>query len=331
LTDLSTPADIVDPSSSSEHSQKLFCPSCGAELVKPTSVEGLIRCSVCGTETSVLEAEQTSIELESEQGTTADASLPTAVTAADAMPIDIKPVGKKLRTEDILLERLINEPKTTSTTPTWLIGAMLVAIITIASIIYFATKPEEKFAAVPLEGTGHVHNQEDSTLAQQKLAMAHVIDSIKTYIASAPTDMKARRSLANAYYLVADYPKAKENYEAYLAVNPKDPDVLVEYGYTIAQITGDPKLALEQLEKALAIQPDHLNALFNAGLLSIKITEGGHREALDNALSYFKRAKQAAKKQNPEMAPQIEAIIEAMTKKMNSVEHSEDSTSQIKS
>lgn len=278
-----------------------FCPSCGAQSsTEERAVAGNENaCPVCGTAVNG-----------------ADSPIADTTLAAPAASEDLLPpaVQKRVKTsaEAILLERLLNEPAPESAAqPRKNIAGMMVGLIVlilaVSMTIYYSTKKEEKYSAIPLQSP----NTDDSEIVAKRALAAPILDSLVRALQSNPND-STHLALANGYYDAEYWDKARAEYEIYLAKHPENADARVDYGFTLMEATKDPKVAIAQFDKALESQPNHLNALFNAGILSLRVEQGGHAEAALKAKDYFERAREVAKTKNPDLIPQIDTILAAV-------------------
>ncbi len=87
----------------------------------------------------------------------------------------------------------------------------------------------------------------------------------------------------------------------------------MDYSYAIAQDNGDLQTALAEIDSALVYQPDHLNALINAGIMTAQtVSDSNHANALARARGYFERARAVAEKTNPAVASRIDTLLHAI-------------------
>jgi tetratricopeptide (TPR) repeat protein len=182
------------------------------------------------------------------------------------------------------------------------IAIVLIAIGAISfGILKYVSKPD-------VYAPPSAHDTTD--MAQKRAVFQPIIDSIKLVLTKNPNDQDAILHLANVEYDAGDWNESVRNYQNYLAIKPRDADARVDYAYAIAQQTGDIEKSLTQIDSALAFDPDHLNALINAGILSAQMmSNGSHSEALKRSKSYFQRAKALALKKDPAMAGRIDTLL----------------------
>ena len=246
-----------------------------------------MRCPVCGTE----------FKYEPER------SAESSVAEGDASSRGA--TERRLSTDEILLDRLKHEPPGKKPIPLRSVAILFVAILAIAYGIFQISSKPEKYAP------GH---EVDSTLLIQKRQIfQQIVDSLKTSLAAHPTDTNIHLSLADALYDVGQWADSKKEFEIYLTAKPKDADARVDYSYAIAQDNGNLNAAIAEIDTALAYQPDHLNALINAGIMTAQtVTDTNHTTALARAKNYFERAKAVAEKSNPDIARRIDTLIQAI-------------------
>ena len=74
---------------------------------------------------------------------------------------------------------------------------------------------------------------------------------------------------------------------------------------------GDTRSALLEMDTALRYQPNNLNVLVNAGIMTAQsVNDSNHATALAKAKDYFVRAKAVAEKTNPAIASRIDTLIQ---------------------
>ena len=221
---------------------------------------------------------------------------------------EIKPAST--RVEDILLERLKNEPEVAPQLAVPLLISILVGVIAIGALIYFISQKPEKFAEDPHAKQEQQSVVDSSQMYSKRMKLQPMVDSLRGVIAIDPNNDETHLMLANVYYESEFWDKAKPEYESHLKKHPEDVDARVDYAFTIAQLTGDFKAAVVEINKGLKYDPEHLNALFNAGILSVRANLDNKQKAISEAKVYFHRALIAAKKQgNDKMAEQIQEIL----------------------
>jgi tetratricopeptide (TPR) repeat protein len=215
--------------------------------------------------------------------------------------------------ETILLDRLKSEPVVKEQAPTGTLAVILGAVVLMAIGIYLYSKKEDVFSAAPPPAPEHhAHSADSLKVLQQRVALQPTIDSLRLVLAANPEDIPAQLHLANALYDAEFWPESMQQYEAYLEHVPGNADARVDYGFAIARAEGDMDRAVEEMERALTYSPDHVNALFNAGILSLRNAKADRTAAFEQARGYFARARKAAK--DPVMQGQIDQILAEMEK-----------------
>lgn len=217
------------------------------------------------------------------------------------------------RDDDLLLERLKNEPPAKPQAPATLTAGIVIAVVALGVILFFLFRNPEVFVQQPPPGSGA--RQDASELVNKRMRLGGKLDSLEAIVKANPEDHDAMLALANTYYDGEYWDRAMMAYEHYLGNKPKNVNARIDYAFAIAQATGDFKLAISEIDTGLVIEPDHVQGLFNAGLLSLRANVDNKQEALRSARSYFARAKAAAAKQgNTVMSGQIDEILKEMEK-----------------
>lgn len=266
----------------------IYCPSCAASLAKSAAPGTIFQCPVCGTE----------FKFEPEK--TPESSI------AEGVNLLSDTSSRRKSTEDILLNRLRNEPPEKKSVPLQTIAILVLAIIVIAyGVFRIASKPDKYAAGGP--------DVDSTTILQKKLFFQHIIDSLQMLIVQNPANMDNHLSLADAFYDAGDWTNSKKEFVTYLAAKPDDADARVDYSYAIAQDNGDLNAAIAEIDSALLFHPDHLNALINAGIMTAQtVSDSNHAVALARAKGYFERAKAVAEKTRPEIARRIDTLLQAI-------------------
>jgi tetratricopeptide (TPR) repeat protein len=219
------------------------------------------------------------------------------------------------RIEDILLERLKNEPEVAQQISPPILFAIIAAVLILGTAIFFLSRKPEKFAETPHQPQQQQSEADSLKMYSKRMALQPMIDSLQSVIVANPNDDQSHLMLANVYYECEFWDKAQSEYEYFLNKHPEDVDARVDYAYTLAQTTGDFKASIEEINKGLKYDPEHINALFNAGILTIRANLDDKKKAFDDAIPYFNRALAAAKKQhNDKMAEQIGKVMAELEK-----------------
>jgi tetratricopeptide (TPR) repeat protein len=85
-------------------------------------------------------------------------------------------------------------------------------------------------------------------------------------LAADPNDIAAVIRAANGYFDIGAYPKAAEAYGKALALDPKNADILTDFGVCLRRMK-KPEQAAAKFREALKIDPGHAVALFNLGIV----------------------------------------------------------------
>ncbi len=220
------------------------------------------------------------------------------------------------RIEDILLERLKNEPEVNPQIGKPILLAILSIIFVIGTVIYFiSAKPEKYLAEDQHKEQKSPRTADSSDINSKRMKFAPMTDSLLQVIAVNPNDDQAHLMLANVYYETEFWEKAKTEYEIFLKKNPEDINARLDYSFVISQTTGDFKIALDQIKKALSYDAENVDALFKAGMMTIRANLDNKKKAVREAIPYFNRALASAKKQhNDKMAEQIEQVMAELNK-----------------
>lgn len=263
----------------------IFCPSCAAKIERDAQAGDLITCPVCGTEFKYDPAKSALAEI------------------IDEPEIAAKPEStRRPSTEEILLDRFTKEetPKKPATMFTY---AAVFGVIAVAAVaIFFATAKQDAYA--PKQGP------DTSMVVQRRLMYQHTLDSLRNVVKSNPTDAASHVALADLAYDLGYWDESVGQFQQYLALKPKDADARVDYSYAIAQQSGNLERSLVQIDSALAIDPNHLNALINGGILAAQtVSDSNHEVALDRARSYFERARAIAITKDSSMARRIDTLL----------------------
>lgn len=92
------------------------------------------------------------------------------------------------------------------------------------------------------------------------------IKTLEGIVAGDAANRNAWVELGNAYYDTNQPVKAIEAYDKALALNGKDPNVLTDQGIMFRQV-GWFDRAIDNFNKANAVDPGHLQSLFNLGIV----------------------------------------------------------------
>ena len=216
------------------------------------------------------------------------------------------------RDDDILFDRLKGAPPLKQQAPLSLTIGIIAAALALGVVLFLVFQNPEVFKSTsPQLGNPHDH-ADTNMLATKRMRLAPLIDSLEI-AARGHDNPQTELALANAYYDAEYWDKALALYEHYLEHVPSDVNARIDYAFSITQLSGDFNLAIAEIEKALAFDPDHVQGLFNAGILSLRANINDKEVALSSARKYFMRAKAAAAKQgNTQIGGQIDEILKEM-------------------
>ena len=94
----------------------------------------------------------------------------------------------------------------------------------------------------------------------------HVIQDLEKQLAKDPANRELYVALGNACFDAHLHERAIQAYEKALAMNAKDADVLTDVGIMYRE-AGAFDTALERFRQAQAVDPAHINAAFNEGVV----------------------------------------------------------------
>src|SRR5688572_26393587 len=200
------------------------------------------------------------------------------------------------RDDDVLLDRLKDDPPLKQQAPTSLTIGIIAGVLALGVVLFFAFRnPEVYQSTAPDLGDGHAH-ADTSKISSKRMRLAPLIDSLEA-AARGVDNPETELALANVYYDAEYWDKALALYEHYLEHVPSNVNARIDYAFSITQLSGDFNLAIAEIEKALKFDPEHVQGLFNAGILSLRANINNKEAALSSARKYFMRAKAAAAKQ----------------------------------
>jgi Tfp pilus assembly protein PilF len=108
--------------------------------------------------------------------------------------------------------------------------------------------------------------QPQITPEQQKAMVAQAVAPLLAALKDNPNDFDTIVKVANLYYDGQQYPDAIQYYERALQIQPKNADVLTDFG-TAIWYTGDADKAIAEFQSALRYQPGRASTLFNLGIV----------------------------------------------------------------
>ncbi len=134
----------------------------------------------------------------------------------------------------------------------------------------------------------------DTAIGRAEQAAAQLADAVRRN----PKDASSWFELAQARRIARDYGRANEAYEKALALEPRNADAWADYADSLAS-TGDRSLAgkpAKAVERALALNPNHVKALWLAASLSLE------QKRYKDALGQWQRLRAALPAGSPDIA-----------------------------
>ncbi len=104
------------------------------------------------------------------------------------------------------------------------------------------------------------------TPEQQKAMVAQAAAPLLAALKDNPNDFDTLVKAANLYYDSQQYPDAVTFYQRALQIQPRNPDVLTDFG-TSLWFTGDADKAIAEFQIALKYEPGRASTLFNLGIV----------------------------------------------------------------
>ncbi len=265
----------------------IYCPSCAASVARSATPGTILRCPVCGT------------EFKYEPEKTAESSV------AESDYLSTGATERRLSTEEILLNRLKNEPPEKKAMPIQKIAILFIVVLGIAYGIFQIVSRPDQYAPG--------HEVDTTAVLQKRMFYQHLIDSLEMQIVQHPANVDLHLSRADVLYDAGEWSDSRKEFVMYLTAKPDDADARVDYSYAIAQDNGDLNAAIAEIDTALKYHPDHLNALINAGIMTAQtVSDTNHATALAKAKDYFVRARNVAEKTKPDIARRIDTLIQAI-------------------
>lgn len=134
----------------------------------------------------------------------------------------------------------------------------------------------------------------DTAIGRAEQAAAQLADAVRRN----PKDAASWFELAQARRIARDYDRANEAYEKALALEPRNAEAWADYADSLAS-TGSRSLAgkpAKAIERALALNPNHVKALWLAASLSLE------QKRYKDALSQWQRLRAALPAGSPDIA-----------------------------
>jgi len=176
----------------------------------------------------------------------------------------------------------------------WTAVALAVAIPIVAGLLYLQLGSLDAFQPQSAGARHEVSEQEIEGL----------IAKLEARLRERP-DPEGFLILARTYYAMQRFPQAVGAFERVGDAGLQDPDYLADYADALGVVQGNTLAGkpLELVQRALAVDPDHLKALALAG------SEAFHRKDYKTAVAYWERIRAVAPPDSP-FAQSIAANIE---------------------
>ncbi len=128
------------------------------------------------------------------------------------------------------------------------------------------------------------------------------IQRLREHVERNPDDADAVLLLANLNFDIRNWARARDLYQRFLELRPRDPDVLTDLGVTQREL-GEHRQALELFAEAQRLEPDHWQSLYNqVVVLAFDLKDFG---AADRLLATL-REQQPANPSVTELAAEVE-------------------------
>lgn len=126
--------------------------------------------------------------------------------------------------------------------------------------------------------------------ANEHMTMAQMVEQLQQRIDAKPDDPEARLWMARVMMVTEQYGRAVDQYAKVVEIVGERPEVLVQYADALAMVNGGRMAGkpLELVERALAVEPRHVTALWLAGLAAQEAND------LPKAREYLTRARAAS-------------------------------------
>lgn len=126
--------------------------------------------------------------------------------------------------------------------------------------------------------------------ANEHMTMAQMVEQLQQRIDAKPDDPEARLWMARVMMVTEQYGQAVDQYAKVVELVGERPEVLVQYADALAMVNGGRMAGkpLELVERALAVEPRHVTALWLAGLAAQEAND------LPKAREYLTRARTAS-------------------------------------
>jgi cytochrome c-type biogenesis protein CcmH len=162
-------------------------------------------------------------------------------------------------------------PRTRTGKPVFLLVIGL-AVPAAASLLYFQLGRFDTLAA-----PAHMSEAAGTTDAH---ALEEVIQSLAKRLESQPNDPQGWLTLARSYAFLRDFPNAAAAWERAHALVGDQPDILAAWADSLLMVSGGrfDERSLDLIERALAMDPNHIQALWLSGTAAYE--SGDYAEAI---------------------------------------------------
>ncbi len=177
-------------------------------------------------------------------------------------------------------DKNIEESKEFSTTK---IIYLVIFLFILGMVILLGSDTFNSPKAKPIENKVQAKGNDQHIHDGADLSKLKEIKTLEESIAANPGNTEQLLKLAHLLNDSGFPEKAIERYKVYLSKKPNEPDVIVDMGVCY-YVIGDNKTAIETMESAVKIDPDHQIGNFNLGI--VNSAAGNH----DEALKYWNKA-----------------------------------------
>jgi cytochrome c-type biogenesis protein CcmH/NrfG len=165
-------------------------------------------------------------------------------------------------------------------------GRNIIYVIALVSIIIvgFYGYP---YVTPPKPENPHDHNTNQTVTQPQNTFDEEQYQHLKSHLQENPNDFSANVSLGNFLFDNQRFNEALIYYSTATQINPQAADVLVDAGVSHFNLDQFEK-SQELFEKALAVDKNHINALYNMGVVSARLG------SMENMQIYWSRLMEVA-------------------------------------
>lgn len=164
-------------------------------------------------------------------------------------------------------------------------GARRAAFVLLAALL-----PAIALPIYFLVGAPSLLSPDAQQAANEHMTMGQMVEQLQARIDGNPQDPEARLWMARVMMVTEQYGQAVDQYAKIVELVGDRPDVLVQYADALAMVNGGRMAGkpLELVERALAADPQHITALWLAGLAAEEAND------LPKARDYLGRARTAS-------------------------------------